>query len=142
MCAAISRRSAIDGRTSRGVRRLAPLGIAACLASCTSPPLAAGEPHVVDRLPIAAYAAHEACLDLVVGDRLDYRFQSSVPVDFEVRYREANATVSPIVRPHTVADSDIFQVRVAARYCLDWQAGADGAIIGYRVQVHRGGAGS
>jgi len=138
MCAAISRRGAIDGRTRYGVRRLAPLGIAACVVSCTAPPLAPGEPHVVDRLPIAPYAAHEACVDLEVGDRLDYRFQSSVPVDFEVRYREANATVSPIVRPHSTGDSDIFQVRVAARYCLDWQAGIDGAIIGYRVQVRRG----
>ena len=138
MCDAISRSRATDGRTNRGIRRLAPLGFAACLASCTTPPLAPGVPHVVDRVPIAPYAAHEACLDLDVGDRLDYRFQSSIPVDFEVRYREANATVSPIVRPHSTGDSDIFEVRVAARYCLEWQAGRGGAIIGYRVQARRG----
>jgi hypothetical protein len=108
-----------------------------CVASCATPPLGPGEPHVGDRLPIAPYATREACVDLAVGDRLDYRFQSSAPVDFELRYREANAVVSPIVRPHSTGDSDIFEVRVAAHYCLEWQAGADGAIIGYRVQIRR-----
>lgn len=109
------------------------------IASCATGAPARGDARAVERLAIAPYGAHEECVDLAVGDRLDYRFESSAPVDFDIRYREANALVAPIVRPHSTADSDIFEAQVRARYCLAWQAGADGTIIGYRVLVRRGG---
>jgi hypothetical protein len=107
----------------------------ACTASCATQPLVSGEARDVDRLPIAPYEAHEQCAELSIGERLDYRYESSSPLDFDIRYREANAVVSPIVRSHSTADSGIFEARVPARYCLDWQAGATGAIIGYRLLV-------
>ena len=114
------------------------IGIIACITSCATSPLAPGTPRVVERLAIAPYAAHEECVDLAIGDRLDYRFESSAPLDFDIRYSEANAVVAPIVRAHSTADSDIFEARVAAHYCLDWQTGADGAVIGYRLLVRPG----
>ena len=77
-------------------------------------------------------------MELASGDRLDYRFESTVPLDFDIRYRQANALLSPIVRQHSTSDSGIFEAREPARYCLDWQAGVDGAIIGYRLVVHPG----
>lgn len=120
--------------------RVATIVASAALASCASaPPLAPGEPRAVDRLAIAPYASHEQCAALGAGARLDYRWGSSVPVDFDIRYRENDAVLSPIVRPHSTADSGIFEARVPARYCLDWQAGAEGALIGYRVLVRRNG---
>lgn len=117
------------------VRGIVAAVVVACTASCTTPPLAPGEPRDVDRLPIAPYAAHEQCANLAIGERLDYRYESTSPVDFDIRYRAGNALVSPIVRPHSTADSGIFEARVPARYCLNWQAGAGGAIIGYRLLV-------
>lgn len=109
--------------------------VLACTTSCTTPPLAPGEPRAADRVPIAPYAAHEECADLAIGERLDYRYESTSPLDFDIRYRDGKAVVSPIVRAHSMADSGIFEARVPARYCLDWQAGAAGAIIGYRLLV-------
>jgi len=109
----------------------------ACLSSCTPALIAPGEPRVVERLVIAPYDVHEQCTALAAGDRLDYRFQSSAPVDFDIRYRQANAVLSPIVRQHSTSDSGIFEAHEPARYCADWQAGADGAIIGYRLAVRR-----
>jgi hypothetical protein len=109
---------------------------AACTASCTTPALAPGEARDVDRLAIAPYAAHEECADLATGARLDYRYESSAPLDFDIRYREGNATISPIVRQRSTGDSGIFEARVPARYCANWQAGAAGAIVGYGLMVH------
>lgn len=118
--------------------RIAALLLPAFVAACATPPLAPGEPRVVERLPIAPYAAHEQCTDLAIGERLDYRYQSSAPLDFDIRYREDGAVVSPIVRQRSTADSAIFEARVPAHYCLNWQAGADGAILGYRLLLRRG----
>ena len=111
--------------------------IGACLSSCTPAVVAPGQPRVVDRVVIAPYDAHEQCMALAAGDRLDYRFDSSAPLDFDIRYRQANAVLSPIVREHSRSDSGIFEAHEPARYCLDWQAGVDGAIIGYRIVVRR-----
>ena len=111
--------------------------IGACLSSCTAPLIAPGEPRNVERLVIAPYDVHEQCMALAAGDRLDYRFQSSAPLDFDIRYRQNNAVLSPIVRQHSTSDSGSFEAQEPARYCVDWQAGADGAIIGYRLAVRR-----
>jgi len=124
---------------ARVAARAACIAAAAALACCTTAPLAPGEPRAVDRLVIAPYTLHEQCAELVVGERLDYRYQSSAPLDFDIRYREGNAVLSPIVRAHSTADSGIFTARVPARYCLDWQAGADGAMLAYRLLVHGNG---
>ena len=123
-------------------RAFAPLRIvapwiAACISSCATPAVAPGEPRIVERLVIAPYGAHEQCAALAAGDRLDYRFDSSTPLDFDIRYRQANAVLAPIVRGHATSDSGIFEAHEPARYCLDWQAGVDGAIIGYRIVVRR-----
>jgi hypothetical protein len=128
-------RAYLEGR--RAHLRLAALAAFAAVASCTTPPLAPGEPRVVDRLEIGPYAAHALCADLAAGERLDYRYQSSAPLDFDIRYRENGAVLSPIVREHSTGDSGIYEARVPARYCLNWQAGAAGAVIGYSVLRRR-----
>jgi hypothetical protein len=111
--------------------------IGACVASCAAPPVEPGQPRVVERLVVAPYDAHEECMALRAGDRIDYRFASSAPLDFDIRYRQANAVLSPIVREQSTADSGIFEAHEPARYCVDWQAGAGGAIIDYRIVVRR-----
>ena len=44
---------------------------------------------------IAPYAMHEECTRLGAGDRLDYRYDSSAPVDFDIHYHEDNAPWLP-----------------------------------------------
>ena len=119
-------------------------GVAAALAavSCASTPaLVRDSPRVAERRPIAPYADAEVCGDLARGDRLDYRFEASVPVDFDLRYREGGAVVSPIVRERSTGDSGIFEARIAERYCAHWQAGPAGTLLDYRIEI-RGPAGS
>jgi hypothetical protein len=110
------------------------------LAACaTQQPIAAGIPRVVDRLVIAPYAMHEECMRLAPGDRLDWRYESSQPLAFNIHYHEANAVLSPVVRDDSTGDSGTFEARQGEDYCLMWEAGAPGAIIGYRILLRRSG---
>lgn len=111
--------------------------LAAGLGGCAAPALLPGAPRVVDRLVIAPYASHDVCTQLAAGDRLDYRYVSSAALDFEIHFREDNAVLAPVVREQSTSDSGTFEATAPREYCLDWQAGAQGAIIGYRVLLRR-----
>lgn len=119
---------------------LAFLAVAtATLAACVdAPSLQAGVPKIVEKLLLAPYAEHEECVSLVRGDRLDYRFDSDVPISFDIRYRDANVVVMPITREGVNSDSGVFAPAISQNYCLWWEAGAQGATIGYRVALRKG----
>lgn len=103
------------------------------VAGCTTPPVAPGVPRVVDRLVVAPYAMHEACVRMARGDRLDWRYESSAPLAFDIHYHEGAAVLSPLVREDSTSASGTFEARLAQDYCATWQAGPAGAIIGYRI---------
>lgn len=117
-------------RTARAAR----IGFAAlALAGCATPPIAAGVPAVVDRLVIAPYAHHEACVAMAGGDKLDWRYESGAPLAFEIHYREGGTVLAPVVRDASSADSGTFEAREPRDYCAWWEAGASGAIMSYRL---------
>lgn len=111
--------------------------LAAGLAACAAPALVPGAPRIVDRLVIAPYDSHEICAQLEAGERLDYRYESSAALDFEIHFRENNAVLAPVVRERSTSDAGTFDAPAAREYCLVWQAGAPGAVIGYRVLLRR-----
>lgn len=113
---------------------------AACMLplwACSTDPIVAGEPKVVSKLELAPYAAHEECASLAPGDRLDYRFDSTEPLAFNIHYHDANTIVMPITRENVVSDAGLFAPKIAQGYCLMWEAGAAGTSIDYRVLVRR-----
>ena len=114
-------------------QRVLVAAFAASIAGCTTPPLAPGDPRIVERVVIAPYQLHDQCVRLETGDRLDWRYESTEPVAFNIHYREGNADMSPIVREHSTIDAGTFEARSPQSYCLTWEAGAAGAIIGYRM---------
>ena len=107
------------------------------VAGCTTPPLTPGEPRIVERFVIAPFQQHDQCMRLEAGDRLDWRYESSEPIAFNIHYREGNADMSPIGRDHSTIDSGTFDARLPQTYCLTWEAGAGGAIIGYRMLLRK-----
>jgi len=109
----------------------------AVLTGCAQKPLAPGEEKTVAKHDIAPYGFHEDCADLAPGDRLDYRFQSTSPVKFNIHYHEGNMVLSPIARDDVTSDAGVFAPHSKQGYCLMWEAGAAGAIIAYRMQVRR-----
>ncbi len=106
------------------------------LAGCADTPLVADTPRVVVAQRIAPWEAHEDCANAAEGDRIDYRFNTTVPVDFNLYYREGAAVIIPLSRKDVSADSGIFGVQIPARYCLAWQAGSAGALVDYYITLH------
>ena len=91
------------------------------------------EPRKAEGIVIHPYAMHEQCVQLASGERLDYRYEASEPLHFEIRYRDAGAVLAPLVRDESRNDSGIFVAAATRDYCMAWQAGAAGAMLGYRI---------
>lgn len=118
--------------------RLVPLAVlAAAIAGCAAPPLAPGVPRTASRVVVAPYQLHDECAPLVRGDRLDWRYESSAPIAFSIHYRDAGAVLAPVVRDDSTADAGTFEATLASEFCLTWEAGPPGAIIGYRLLLRR-----
>jgi hypothetical protein len=111
-------------------------GVAALtFCACTAPGITADAPKTVLAHPLPSYQIHEECATLEPGDRVEYAFESDVPVAFNLHYREGNAIVMPVVRDGLHEDAGFYVARIAHDYCLRWEAGPVGARIDYRIRV-------
>jgi hypothetical protein len=108
---------------------------ALALCACTTPLVTADTPKTVYAYELAPYEWHEECMHLDVGDRVEFAFESTEPIDFNVHYHEGKTIVMPIVRDKTRADAGVFVPPIAQDYCLMWEAGAAGARLDYRVRL-------
>ena len=82
---------------------LATSFVALLLGACATDTMKSGETRTVKDQVIAPFEFHEECMTLATGDRIDYRFESSSLLDFDIRYREGSALISTISRPSTAA---------------------------------------
>lgn len=114
-------------------RAVLPLLLA--LGACTTPFVTATTPRSVTGHPIMPNEWHEECMHLEVGDRVEFAFESTQPVDFNIHYHEGKAIVIPISRNMTRGDSGVFASQIVQDYCLMWEAGVTGAIIDYRIRL-------
>ena len=112
------------------------LGVAACAADTIVP----GAPRAVTGFPIAPFEIHEECVQLVPGDRLDYHFEATKPVTFQIYYKDGITFIAPVSREAVTEFGGVFNPTYERRYCLQWEAGQEGAIVDYRIRLLRGGA--
>src|SRR6185369_12976800 len=45
---------------------------------------------------MSPYVIHEECLKVAAGERIEYYFTSTFPINFNIHYHEANAVLMPI----------------------------------------------
>ncbi|HVE51001.1 MAG TPA: hypothetical protein VNG69_15465 [Casimicrobiaceae bacterium] len=113
------------------------LALAACcivaLGACALGPIVPGKRHEVRKQPLSAFEAHEACVKMVPGDRLEYSFRAEHPVNFNIHYHEGKVVVAPVNRDKTMADSGAFEPLTAQDYCLMWEAGPIDTLFEYSV---------
>lgn len=117
------------------MNRAIVLACALALASCATP-----DPDALrsaDKVAISPYQMLEVCFKLAAGDKVDWRFESREPVDFNFHYHDGPMVVQPLVKLASFGDSGIFPVLVAQDYCATWEAGPLGAVVGYRLRPIR-----
>jgi hypothetical protein len=119
---------------TRAIRALTAAA-ALSLAACAPAPIGMDAPRTVRGLVIAPFETHEACLHAKAGERVDYTFEASDPVDFDIHYRDGNTIVMPIVRERSRSDAGVFAARLEEDYCLMWEAGPIGAFLDYQVAL-------
>ncbi|HEY5366155.1 MAG TPA: hypothetical protein VIL19_06740 [Casimicrobiaceae bacterium] len=115
---------------------LAATAMVAALAACAVAPIAPDTPYAVVAQPIAPWEVHEDCADVTAGDRIDFRFDASKALDFDLYYRQGIAVIIPLSRKNVTTDAGVFEVEIPGRYCLAWKAGASGGVVSYHVTVH------
>jgi len=115
----------------------AALALLAVLAGCASAPPDPDAARTVDSLEIAPYRAHETCFGLDDGDRLDWRFESRAPVDFNLHYHEGASVIMPVTLGASYGSAGVFPVIAPHEYCAMWEAGPAGAIVTYRIRPIR-----
>jgi hypothetical protein len=111
------------------------LALVATLAACAQAPIALDEPRAVSAMPLPPYEARQECVRLAEGDRLDFSFDATEPVAFEIRYREGGAVIAPLVRDVARSDAGVFLARLPRVYCLVWEAGVAGTLVDYRLRL-------
>jgi hypothetical protein len=115
-------------------------GLVAALWLCAcATPITTDSPKTVRAQPIAPYELLEECLHLRVGDRVDFAFEATEPVNFNIHYHEGKTVIMPISRDSTRADAGVFVSSAEQDYCLMWEAGAAGALLDYRVRFRAEG---
>ena len=123
-------------RARRGTRRGTGAFVVLCgLAACAPAPLAPNTWKSVSAMPLSPFEIREECVRLAQDDRLDYAFDATEPVAFEIHYRDGRAVIAPIVRDASVGDAGVFAPIAARTYCLAWEAGPAGALVDYRLRV-------
>jgi hypothetical protein len=108
-------------------------------AGCATPPLRLGEALEVRGHPLPPFEVIEECA--IVGEReaIAWRFAAESPLRFSVWYRDGPVVISPLVKDAVQEDAGRYVALAAARYCLEWVAGAVGTLLDYRVDVTRPG---
>jgi hypothetical protein len=104
-------------------------------AACATPdPYRLDGPRIGAGVELAPYAIREECFRLDPGERIDFYFSSTAAVAFNIHYHDANAVVMPIDRAHTREVSGDFESDRREIYCMMWEAGAEAALIDYRLR--------
>ena len=114
---------------------LATAVFAVAVVACTPAIVAPGQWLEVREQPVDAMGAHERCVTLKPGDRLEWRFTAKLPVSFNIHYHEGKVVIAPITREKVTEDSGMFDPLTAQEYCLMWEAGPTDTLIGYSMRV-------
>ena len=72
------------------------------------------------RFELGAGKLNEECFALAEGERIEYRFESTAAVDFNLHTHRGREVVTPVDVKRTRAQSGTFASPRAEEYCLTW----------------------
>jgi len=114
--------------------RASPALAVVFVAACAHAPITLDAPRVASGLVLEPYGEHQECVVMGAGERIEFRFRSTVPVAFNIHYHDTNAVIEPVSRAAATDEAGDFTADALRTYCLTWEAGAEGSSIDYRVR--------
>ncbi|MEO8383595.1 MAG: hypothetical protein ABI583_00025 [Betaproteobacteria bacterium] len=76
----------------------------------------AGKPMV-----IKAGKVHEKCLALTPPQKIEYHFESSAKVNFNLHYHKGDQVYYPVKLDRINAESGLYEAKAKETYCLMWE---------------------
>lgn len=90
------------------------------------------------KLQIASGKAVEECLSLDAGDRLEWRFDATARVDFNLHFHRGREVVTPVETRNTQQQSGVYIATLREDYCLMWSnAGGVPAFVNGEIRRPR-----
>ena len=81
---------------------------------------------------------HEDCMELVPGDTLDYSFNASKPLDFNLHCHEDHNVVYGITKDGVPSDKGAFRCEKKQYYCLMWtNSGSESVSLTYSYSIKK-----
>lgn len=108
--------------------------LTACLVSL---PLIASAEVKIDNSVIEPNKAHEVCMKLDEGQKMEYSFKSSKSMSFNIHYHEDDKVNFPVEEHLTDSDTNSFTSPIAHGYCMMWTNKNEEAVelnVEYEIQ--------
>jgi hypothetical protein len=88
---------------------------------------------------IKASGIHEDCMELLPGQILEYSFEASKSLDFNIHYHEDREVVYGIKKNGISGDKGVFHSNKKQYYCLMWtNPGSEPVDLVYSCCIKRG----
>ena len=90
------------------------------MAHAAAPVAAAAKPVV-----LKPGKTHEKCMVLDSGQKLEYRFEATAKINFNLHYDKGDSLYYPVKLDRTTGESGIYETKSREKYCLLWENRTD-----------------
>jgi len=81
---------------------------------------------------------HEKCIVLDSGQKLEYRFEATAKVNFNLHYDKGDSMYYPVKLDRTLGESGIYETKSREKYCLQWENRSDADVeVNYIFRVSK-----
>lgn len=79
---------------------------------------------------------HEKCMLLDSGQKLEYRFESTAKVNFNLHYHKGDSVYYPVKLDRTTGESGLYESKAREKYCFMWENRTDADVeLNYSYKV-------
>ena len=79
---------------------------------------------------------HEKCMVLDSGQKLEYRFESTAKVNFNLHYNKGESVYYPVKLDRTTGESGLYESKAREKYCFTWENRTDADVeLNYSYKV-------
>jgi hypothetical protein len=68
---------------------------------------------------------HEKCVMLNTGQNVEYRFESSAKINFNLHYNKGDSVYYPVKLDRTTGEAGLYESRAREKHCFTWENRTD-----------------